>query len=783
VYSGGQLIAELTEAQAARDGQEAIAGTRYVAGTDGYAAGGGSVVAQAGDTLLSVSQRVYGTSAYWYLLASANGYQYPEVTLAEGQRLQVPEVAVSRNDAGTFKPYNANEALGPTTPVLPYVPSSDKGCGAVGQLLMVVVAVIVTVYTAGAAASALGVTGTTAAGGAASTFATGAAVLTGNTAGAVLTISSTATISMGTALAASAAIGGAVGSIASQAVGMATGNVQSFSWRGVATSALTAGFGAGLGAAAQSGALGATLQQNGLLRGAATGLGSGIVSGAANGFSWRQVASNVVGSLVGGYVGDKVGGALGQPLFDPLTAGGQFGQQALTSFTGGMVSQAVSSGLMGNSRIDPVNALGDALGSALVGRWSGQHALQAQVAFDREIASRSADFQNYASGRLAYGFRDDVNRRALLDLLDEDFAAIQSGDSNPTWQNDSLDRTGRFLAMTDLTAAEQAQVMRRTEANLLDSLGRVDVGREDRSLLPYDGSRRFRGAPFALEAPESFIPWKVGGALSFVGETVADVGAFIEERPLAKYTLMAADVAAGPALFVAREVINRSVIGDAVRAVETYVADRISGDLQRGGRDVQQAGFGGIGGVLALSAATTGLFGAVKSLGSKLGTLMRRNSGPEIGARDIDLDMQVDASGLGVSGQDRGVHTVLESSSKSPRAQQYEDALVGSTYDVATRRRLTPALRFTNPNARGRPEVRFDGVDPNDPSILIDRKINATTRSKQISDIQRWAEALRQNPGFSVRVEVPSHTAYRNVIRLIAKAEVQNYPISVRIVP
>ena len=67
------------------------------------------------------------------------------------------------------------------------------------------------------------------------------------------------TLSAGSAFAA-AAIGGAAGSIASQAVGMATVNVQSFSWRGVATGALTAGAGAGLGALAQAGAFDGAIQ-------------------------------------------------------------------------------------------------------------------------------------------------------------------------------------------------------------------------------------------------------------------------------------------------------------------------------------------------------------------------------------------------------------------------------------------------------------------------------------------------------------------------------------------
>jgi hypothetical protein len=256
-------------------------------------------------------------------------------------------------------------------PALPYIAPSPQNCGVVGQLLMVAVAVIATFYTAGAAAGSFAslagnvaaVTG--GATGVGATFTAGVAALSGG-------------LGLSTAAIGAAAIGGAAGSIASQAVGMATGHVRSFDWRGVATGALTAGVGAGVGAAAQ--AFGWTRTATAV----ASGLGSGIVGGAmSDRFSWRQIAANVIGNAAGSAVGNAVGGRLGGALgIDLKTPIGRFQQQLLSGFVGGMVSQATSSQLgTGSARVDLASAAGDALGQALVGRWSGRHARAAGAAY------------------------------------------------------------------------------------------------------------------------------------------------------------------------------------------------------------------------------------------------------------------------------------------------------------------------------------------------------------------------------------------------------------------
>jgi hypothetical protein len=116
-------------------------------------------------------------------------------------------------------------------------------------------------------------------------------------------------------------------------------------------------------------------------------------------------------------------------------------------------------------------------------------------------------------------------------------------------------------------------------------------------------------------------------------------------------------------------------------------------------------------------------------------------------------------------------------------AQDYEDSLIGAASDVATRRRIVPALEYVNPNPRGNPYVRFDAVDPVSPYTLIDRKLNVTTKSGQLDQLRRQANALSQNPGYSLRIEVPNQQAANAANRAIQQAGVRNAPISVYIVP
>jgi phage tail protein X len=105
--------------------------------------GNNTVTVQAGDTLESLAQRVYGTSTLWYVLASANGLT-DNSSLVVSMTLKVPDVKVSKNDAGTIKPYDPAAIVGDTIPSLPYIsPPKAAGCSTFATIIRIVVAIAV----------------------------------------------------------------------------------------------------------------------------------------------------------------------------------------------------------------------------------------------------------------------------------------------------------------------------------------------------------------------------------------------------------------------------------------------------------------------------------------------------------------------------------------------------------------------------------------------------------------------------------------------------------------
>ncbi|HEY0199051.1 MAG TPA: putative Ig domain-containing protein [Rhodanobacter sp.] len=150
VYAAGQEMAELHAGDYSRWNTDGGAGSiASLAGSGSYSAGGSRVVVQAGDTLTSLAQRVYGDASRWYVLADANGLSSASDVLVEGASLKAPSITVNGNDAGTFKPYDASEAIGNTAPSLPYVqpPSSKDHCQALSAIIQIAVTVIVTIIS------------------------------------------------------------------------------------------------------------------------------------------------------------------------------------------------------------------------------------------------------------------------------------------------------------------------------------------------------------------------------------------------------------------------------------------------------------------------------------------------------------------------------------------------------------------------------------------------------------------------------------------------------------
>ncbi|MDK2127012.1 hypothetical protein, partial [Parachitinimonas caeni] len=308
--------------------------------------------------------------------------------LTPGQTLKIPSTVTAANRSDTFKPYNAQKLIGETTPELPPPPPPPQpgrgGCGGIAQIVMIVVAVVVTVYTAGAAASALGAATTSA------TAVGGTAVAAGTTAAA--TAASVGTLATGAAALggtfgaaglAAAAIGGAVGSLASQMVGVAFGVQDSISWKGVATSALSAGITAGIGGSG----LGEAIKGLGygkaatsaLTAAASSTISQGILSAAGLGsFSWRNVAAAAIAAPVADAIGDNIFGTTDATTGRVAQNGASWARgndllaNVANNFLGGVVNRTAQILVNGGGKLDianiAANAFGDAIGNSITGR-------------------------------------------------------------------------------------------------------------------------------------------------------------------------------------------------------------------------------------------------------------------------------------------------------------------------------------------------------------------------------------------------------------------------------
>jgi YD repeat-containing protein len=149
VHAGGQQQAELKQGFAIARADQTLYYTDQIqslSGRGNYEAGGGNLVsAVPGETLREMAKRVYGSDQMWYVLANANGLGNPDQELAAGTQLIAPNATVSGNDANTFKPYNPADAIGSTTPNLPYIPipSGPNSCNKLTATLIRVVATVI----------------------------------------------------------------------------------------------------------------------------------------------------------------------------------------------------------------------------------------------------------------------------------------------------------------------------------------------------------------------------------------------------------------------------------------------------------------------------------------------------------------------------------------------------------------------------------------------------------------------------------------------------------------
>jgi YD repeat-containing protein len=326
-----------------------------------YESSAGRYTVQAGDTLESIAQAVWGDASFWYMIAEANGLSGAD-SIQAGQSLLIPnKVHNSHNNSSTWKVYDPNEAIGDTAPTAVKPPKKSGGCGGFGMILMVVVAIAVSVVTYGAltAPATATVTGS-------------AAVATSVGALTIPTVAvSAGGILAGGGLAAGVAAGAlaaAAGSIVSQGVGLAIGAQDRFSWKGVALSALTGGVSGGLGGVNVFGSTAKGLGAIGNMaaRGVASSVitqGIALAAGLQSKFDWAGVASAGVGGGIGKWVGggqtvSGMAGGLAASAAQSLVTGRDFGDTLmgnLPSIIGNTIGNLVAEGIAGSGRGSEAN--------------------------------------------------------------------------------------------------------------------------------------------------------------------------------------------------------------------------------------------------------------------------------------------------------------------------------------------------------------------------------------------------------------------------------------------
>jgi YD repeat-containing protein len=517
-----------------------------------------------GETPSSIAQNIWGDSKLWYLIADANALAGNDA-LAAGKVLRIPPRANTiHNDYQTFKPYNAAEAVGNTTPAMPTpVANSKGGCGVLGKIVVIVVAVLVTYFTYGAAK---GVMGAWAAG----------------------------------------MLAGAAGSVASQSVGVAIGVQDKISWKSVALSAIASSVSYGMAPAANATST-AFLGMEGMpaviARAAASNAisqGIGIVTGLQSGFDWRGVAAAGVGAAAGQAMSDSMG--LGAGAAAKMGLGERLLKSSLAGFAAGATTAVMRGGRINVTQI-ATDAFGNALGSSLANSLSRPSLPSSMKSLPQAQQERMLDMAQKAGMN---AFSSDEKYQILKEASDLRFNAdAQDYGSGEVWR-----RSSNYLRLLGATPEQIDQVATNyAEAGVLRT-GRVDMTYRGPVNSPNDSGTDDIAGPDTRAA--AFLGARsVDTGVIGIGNVLHKFGSIVESNIVAKYTLEALDVASGPVIYGVRQI---PAIENISQAVTGKIAGFFSEGFEAAGRSEPELEAGAIGGTATLSVGVSGFAGAAKGL-------------------------------------------------------------------------------------------------------------------------------------------------------------------------
>ena len=136
-----------------------------------------------------------------------------------------------------------------------------------------------------------------------------------------------------------------------------------------------------------------------------------------------------------------------------------------------------------------------------------------------------------------------------------------------------------------------------------------------------------------------------------------------------------------------------------------------------------------------------------------------------------------------LGGENRGLIYTQEKMQGSERSMRHQSGGRGAFSDIASRKFANPALRFDNPNPRGRSHIRFDNAysaADNSHTMLVDSKTKLAiwgkaTQTKTIKTLERVKHAVMQNPGYKVQYEFDTDEAAEETWKFIEKHNYSNY--------
>jgi hypothetical protein len=640
--------------------------------------------------------------------------------LVEGQTLVLPTgVLNAKNNAGTFKPYNAGEAIGDLSPSTPQPPKKPK-CGVFGQILLAVIAIAVTAITAGAATAALG------------------PVLGG-------------------------AASAATGSIVSQAAGVATGIQDKFSWKAVGLAAIGGAVGGGLkelGRLGDVGKLGSLSKVGSFIGGSgfastvtravlssAVTQGIGVATGLQDKFSWAGVAAAGVGAAVGYGAGELFGAT-------SLSADNSVGNHVANLATNAarlIANAATRSAIDGTSFGDNIRAalpdiLGQAIGDILLNGLSiperqveqspvvpSEWALNTVTSWNRTDDSELINQGALVVDRIALsaensGISSDVVTSALIEPeFQADILTVAGGSLNQSGDTEVRGASARIVRR--VAGERAAQVANEAIAYIPPPPTEIIVWGER--------SRSLGTAP-------NFLRW-AAGFLSGTGRAVEYVDRKIrEEVPFAEFALEAISFAAGPASYAAGKIIMASPLGNQIERAAGRIASWAAGRLRGAGIDPAEAAYAASGAIFLGGLA----FGARRAL--DLNRTARAVLRPSWRDSELDVGDRLEGQGFRPQVSFQNGQEVPYGTRGSSRPEYYTpgSSIEVKNYNVESARGRASLIRSISRQAIERAgnlpagtsqsvliDVRGQNISRNDMNAMINRIVQRSNGALQRSDI------------------------------------------------